>query len=206
MTIEKNEVCTQCPNHCPITALRCPRGRRAMLGEMEYGASEGRHHHGGHEGHEGHEGHGGHGRHGGYGEHAGHRGRGFDEDSLSGLMHACGHHLHHRGRHGGGQGSILTILSEKASMSQKELQDILRIQPGSLSEILTKLEQKGMITREKDEEDKRKSVISLTEAGKAAVHEQTPRMDEKEMFDVLSEEEQTELKRLLKKLISFWKA
>ena len=151
MTIEKNEVCTQCPNHCPITALRCPRGRRAMLGEMEYGAPEGRHHH-------------------------------------------------------GGQGSILTILSEKESMSQKELQDILRIQPGSLSEILTKLEQKGMITREKDEEDKRKSVISLTEAGKAAVHEQTPRMDEKEMFDVLSEEEQTELKRLLKKLISFWKA
>ena len=35
-------------------------------------------------------------------------------------MHACGHHLHHRGRHGGGQGSILTILSEKESMSQKE--------------------------------------------------------------------------------------
>ena len=38
MTSENKEVCTQCPNHCPISDLKCGRGRRAMLGEgQEHG-------------------------------------------------------------------------------------------------------------------------------------------------------------------------
>ncbi|MGN0404556.1 MAG: hypothetical protein ACI4F1_04990, partial [Bariatricus sp.] len=103
MTLENKEVkvCDQCPNHCPVTELRCPRGRRAMLGEnqaeqMQYEGHHGHGEHGhpgefhGHGNHGGHGEHGGHHRHGGHpGEHGGH-GRGFDEDSLSGLMQACG--------------------------------------------------------------------------------------------------------------------
>ena len=91
-------------------------------------------------------------------------------------------------------------------MSQKELQDVLQIQPGSLSEILLKLEHKGFITREKDADDRRKSVISLTETRREVLKDQTPRIEEGKMFDVLDEEEQKELKRLLKKLLDAWRS
>lgn len=156
MTTENKEYCNQCPNHCPITDLKCPRGRRALQGE---------------EGNE--SGHRGHGRHGGHGGPHPH-GMAFDEDNLESLMRACGHFLYHRGQRGGGQGGILSILNKKDHISQKELQDMLRIQPGSLSEILMKLEQKGLIVREKDAQDRRKSILHLTEAGKAAIKEQGP--------------------------------
>ena len=47
-----------------------------------------------------------------------------------------------------------------------ELQEILGIQAGSLSEILAKIEATGWITRQKNADDKRQIDISLTESGK----------------------------------------
>lgn len=218
MTSENKEVCTQCPNHCPISDLKCGRGRRAMLGEgQEHGEmherGEGRGHGEGRgrgEGRErrGHGRHHGHGEHGSHDEQSDHHGehRGMhEEDSLAGLMHATGHFLHRRGRQGGGQEGILAILAEKGQMSQKELQDILRIQPGSISEILSKLEMKGLIIRQKDEDDRRKSIVQLTDEGRSVLEKGNPRMDETALFEVLNAEEQAELKRLLKKLLDFWK-
>lgn len=241
MTTENREVkvCNQCPNQCPITDLKCPKGRRTLEGESFEGGEESHGEHGERKGN-GKHGRGRHGRgrhrefeeHGSFGGHGrrrecghgmeeayrggergnrggrGMRGKKFDEDSLSGLMHGCGHFLHHRSSGGGGQEGILSILAEKESMSQKELQEILKIQPGSLSEILAKLEHKGLIERERDESDKRKSVIRLTGAGKDATgkaDKSASRMDEKELFSVLTEEEQSELKRLLKKLLDYWR-
>lgn len=202
MTMENKDVCTQCPNHCPITDLRCPRGRAALGGQSDQMEEHG--------------GHGSHGRHGGphgrrgphgHGEEAGRHHGGhpmnLNPDSLEGLMSMCGHHLHHRGRRGG-QNGILALLAEKESMDQKELQQLLQIQPGSVSEILMKLERKGFITREKNEEDRRRSVVWLTEKGKEALKEQNSQEEETDMFAALNEEEKSELKRLLKKLLESW--
>ncbi len=52
------------------------------------------------------------------------------------------------------------------------------------------MEQNELITREKDSEDKRKDIICLTTAGKEAVKEQKPRMDEDRRFFILSDEDQ----------------
>ena len=183
-----------------------------MLGEgQEHGEmherGEGRGHGEGRErrGHGRHHGHGEHGSHDEQSDHHGeHRGM-HEEDSLAGLMHATGHFLHRRGRQGGGQEGILAILAEKGQMSQKELQDILRIQPGSISEILSKLEMKGLIIRQKDEDDRRKSIVQLTDEGRSVLEKGNPRMDESALFEVLNAEEQAELKLLLKKLLDFWK-
>lgn len=49
MSLDNKEVCNQCPNHCPITDLKCPRGRSAMLGENPEDDEE--MHHGRHGGH-----------------------------------------------------------------------------------------------------------------------------------------------------------
>ena len=46
-------------------------------------------------------------------------------------------------------------------MSQGVLQELLRIQPGSMSEIVSKPEYAGLILRERSEEDRRRVTVSL---------------------------------------------
>lgn len=127
------------------------------------------------------------------------------QDDLYGLLRTCGHYLYHRFGKNMGQGRILAILSERESMTQKELQEMLRIQPGSVTEILTKLEEKGMILRKKDQEDKRRCIIELTEQGREAASSREQQEEERsQLFTVLDETEQEELKRLLAKLLKSW--
>lgn len=130
----------------------------------------------------------------------------LDQNDLYSMMRFCGHYLYHRSGsdQGAGQERILSILSNKGSITQKELQTILKIQPGSMSEILAKLEEKGMISRKKDEEDKRKSIIELTEEGHKAGG-QSKIQPKDQLFDALDEGEQEALKQLLVKLTDSWK-
>lgn len=138
----------------------------------------------------------------------GHRPRVYplNQNDLYSMMRYCGHYLYHRSGkgHGAGQERILSILAKRESMTQKELQSILQIQPGSMSEILAKMEEKNLISRRKDEEDKRKSIIELTETGRKTNAENDTR-DGKDLFRVLSESEQEELKVILRKLTDNWK-
>ena len=109
----------------------------------------------------------------------------------------CARRMRHnvRRRFGSTQDRIIRILDENGgTMGQKALQELLRVQPGSISEILAKMEEKGLINRSRDDEDKRASLITLqTEA--------LPDSDETSCFSVLSEEEKESLKELLKKVL-----
>lgn len=122
------------------------------------------------------------------------------------LLIRCGHKLGNR--HGGGhtQGRILKILYYQGPITQKNLQDKLDIQPGSMSEIAAKLEVKGLIRRDKDSSDKRKILLTLTEAGRADVEnfQKHSAGQQHVSFDVLSDKEQQILLNLLEKLIGSW--
>ncbi|MGN0998886.1 MAG: MarR family winged helix-turn-helix transcriptional regulator [Faecousia sp.] len=104
------------------------------------------------------------------------------------------------------QGRILKILYHQGPMTQKTLQDKLDIQPGSMSEIAAKLEHKGLLCREKDPVDKRKILLTLTEAGRADVEQfqKQGKRHHTENFDVLTQEEQQQLLLLLEKLLENW--
>lgn len=128
----------------------------------------------------------------------------MEKDDLSGLMSRCGHYLYHHPGRKRGQGKILRILSQREEMTQKELQDILEIRPGSMSEIVSKLEGRGMLERIRDEQDKRKVILRITKDGKAEGMEKTRHEIERELFRSLSEEEQNTLRELLKKLLEDW--
>ena len=128
-----------------------------------------------------------------------------EKDDLYSMLRACGHYLYHRFGKNMGQRRILAILSERESMTQKELQEMLRIQPGSVTEILTKLEEKGMIRRRKDEEDKRRCILELTEDGRKEFELRREQEGEKALlFSVLDAAEQEELQKLLGKLLKSW--
>lgn len=130
------------------------------------------------------------------------------QEKLRVLLIRCGQKLGSNNGKRQTQGRILKILYVHGPMTQKVLQDKLDIQPGSMSEIAAKLEHKGLLIREKDPADKRKILLSLTEAGRADVEQF--QMHRKAMhardFEALTQEEQQTLQRLLDKLLDSWSA
>ena len=111
------------------------------------------------------------------------------------------HSIRHGEPGGVGQNRILRILAQTEELSQRELQEQLGIQPGSLSEILGKLESKGQILRSRDEQDKRKSTLRLTDEGRKALDAARLEPERTDPFAALSTEEQETLRSLLNKVI-----
>ena len=172
------------------------QGRHGVCGE------QGRH--GMREEQGGHEIHGEYGRRKGYGR-FGRRLEGMEgEDGLSALLGKCGHYLYHRPYHGRGQGRILKMLSGQEEVTQKELQETLGIQAGSVSEIISKLEARGLVARERDDADKRRVLLRITEEGKKRVETDFDEGKTEDLYGVLSEEEQETLKGLLGRLLESW--
>lgn len=106
-----------------------------------------------------------------------------------------------------GQGRLLHKIAERQPVSQKDLVDMLDIRPSSLSELLKKLDAKGLVERKQDENDKRNVIVSLTEAGAEAEKQGRESRGENaaKLFEGLTAEEQVQLNELLKKLVASWK-
>lgn len=125
------------------------------------------------------------------------------------LVH-CLWNIHHKMRrlHDGkaSQRRILMLLRERETMTQRELTEHLHIQPGSASEILSKMEQAGLITRTPNREDQRTLDIFLTEKGGALALEAAEQRKELygNMFACLTPEERDTLLSLLERLLVDW--
>lgn len=127
-----------------------------------------------------------------------------ESPNLERLLHQLFHKIYLRNRNSGQQtqGKVLKILYRKGQLSQKEVQDFLEVKPGTISELVTKLEKKGMVTRIQDSNDRRKVLLTLTEAGRQDVeaHEHNYQNNVMAYFNVLTEEEKKEFARILQKL------
>ena len=120
-----------------------------------------------------------------------------DRDDLEGLYMAVARELRHgeRMRYGSTQDRIIMILDENGgTMSQKSLQQLLDVKPGSISEILSKMEEKGLIERSRDDDDRRSALITLK--SEAIEKEERP-----SFFAILNEEEKETLRILLTKVL-----
>lgn len=106
----------------------------------------------------------------------------------------------------GSQKQILILLNEAGHITQQQLTKRLGIQPGSASEVLSKLEGAGLILRTPSEIDHRTMDIALTQKGKAEAMEATRLRKNRhdEMFACLTAEEKLQLLRLLEKINSDW--
>lgn len=128
------------------------------------------------------------------------------EKNLLTFMEQCGHFIFHRRGGKGGQNRVLRLLTHHGQLTQRELQEMLNLSSGSMSEIITKMEQSGYIARAIDEADRRKKVIQITEAGASAYREMQRLEQEDDLFCVLQPEEQAELARLMETLLNDWKS
>ena len=130
-----------------------------------------------------------------------------DRDDLAGKFERCGRLLSHCLGKRRGQGRILRTLCQRGEMPQKELQELLGIQAGSMSEIAAKLEDKGLIVRVRSEEDRRKVSLSITEQGRAEAAQNDEAhilLRRAELFSALTPEEQGTLEHLVDKLSADW--
>lgn len=106
----------------------------------------------------------------------------------------------------GNQKRILIILNEVGSITQRELTQRLGIQPGSASEVLSKLEDADLIERRPSRIDRRTADICLTEKGKLLALDAAGkrRRRHEEMFSCLADEEKQTLLVLLEKVYADW--
>ena len=121
-------------------------------------------------------------------------------------MRWCSHLLYHRYNLNFSRNKILYLIYRRGPMTQKALMDELRIQAGSLSEMLSKMEQLGYIERTRCEHDKRNCMLNLTQSGREqALQFEKERRDMAEfLFEPLSETEKDLLHGMLEKLIEHW--
>lgn len=182
----ENRTCPGCGQHCNMNNLCCERGREylhtAKFPEREHGNKH-------------------------------HRRKWMEEyqssstdDKLIINLRDISHIM--RGQYEGkaSQKRILIILHQSDTLTQKELTERLGIQPGSASEILSKLENAGLITRTPNEEDRRTTDIQLTDTGMELALEAVEQRKKRhqEMFSCLSSEERQTLLSLLEKIHSDW--
>lgn len=109
-------------------------------------------------------------------------------------------HGEHRagGRHG--QGRVLRLLSLHSPVAQKELAYLLGIRSQSLAEQIGKLEEAGLVERRPNPQDRRSSVVELTEQGREAAEEVIAQPAE-DFFEALDAQEKEQLAGLLDKVI-----
>ena len=100
---------------------------------------------------------------------------------------------------------LLVIISQYPDgVRQKVVADKVGINQSSASELINKLEATGYIERTIDPDDKRATLLFLTEKGKARAAEVEDERNEifKDIFSVLTEEEKETLSGILDKLLA----
>jgi DNA-binding MarR family transcriptional regulator len=99
--------------------------------------------------------------------------------------------------------SVLTSLSEQGPASQAELGRRLWIDRSDLHALLGELEDDGFVARVRDEQDRRRNLVTLTPAGKALLKRLDKAVDgaQDALLAPLSAGDRRELRRLLALLV-----
>ena len=131
-----------------------------------------------------------------------------DTESLAFLFHKATKFIirahHHEGHAEHAQMRILAILQRQGTVNQRDLLETLNVRSTSLSELMAKMEQRNLISRTRDVQDKRNFIVTLTEQGVAAiVKPQSARQQHMDaLFADFSESEREQLAALLSKFIT----
>jgi DNA-binding MarR family transcriptional regulator len=71
--------------------------------------------------------------------------------------------------------AVLACLADRGPMSQREVSELLRFDPGDLVGVIDALEELEYVMRERDPRDRRRYSLQLTGAGRLALHERRNR-------------------------------
>ena len=184
--MSKKTTCPGCGRHCDLSEPHCERGSEYLrIGKLPERKHEGGYYHD---------------------ESMRHYHDASMNDKLIINLRDISHMMRNQYEGKASQKRIIIILNESEKLTQKELTERLGIQPGSASEVISKLENANLVTRTTNEADRRTMDICLTDAGKKLALEAAAqrRKRHEEMFACLSAEEKETLLTLLEKIHSDW--
>lgn len=128
-----------------------------------------------------------------------------DDRIIKGLMY-CARFLRFNTEGKGSQRRVLFLLRQHGPITQRDILEAMGVRASSLSELLSKLEAKGYVIKEKSETDKRNYNVSITDSGLQALEEMNVQ-HHANMVDLLSglePAEREQLAALLDKLHTLW--
>ena len=102
-----------------------------------------------------------------------------------------------------GQAGVLCVVAKQDGLTQTEIADQLSVQGATVTNMLQRLEEAGLVRRRRDPEDNRLVRVYLTEQGRqkeCSINEQFGNMQEL-IFKGISEEERANLRRWLHQII-----
>ena len=102
------------------------------------------------------------------------------------------------------QAGLLCRLFANDGITQSEIAEQLSVQGATVTNILQRMEEAGLVTRRRDLDDNRLVRVFLTEAGRQkerAITEQFVQL-ESAVFEGISEPERAQLRRLLRQMLS----
>jgi DNA-binding MarR family transcriptional regulator len=97
----------------------------------------------------------------------------------------------------------LKLLQEHGSVSQQSLAETLSLDPSNVVGLLNDLEERGLITRRRDPEDRRRHVVEVSPLGKEQLELANARLScvEDDLLSALSAEERSTLYELLVRVV-----
>lgn len=97
------------------------------------------------------------------------------------------------------QFEILGLLHDHGALPQGELMRTMDVDPSILVTLLNPLEAEGLVTRERDPDDRRRHVVSVTSAGERRLDQasRAQKETEDELFASLTTDEREQLRTLL---------
>ena len=100
--------------------------------------------------------------------------------------------------------AVLACLADRGPMSQREVSELLRYDPGDLVGVIDALEELEYVLRERDPRDRRRYSLQLTDAGRVALHERRNRGERlnEALFAPLSTFERDQLQALLLRVLA----
>ncbi len=103
---------------------------------------------------------------------------------------------------------ILQELAHHESLSVSELSKLVSLSQGTVTEIVTRLERKFLISKRKSEEDKRRSLVSITETGSQLIEKAPSPLQDKfiDSFHSLEDWEQLMILSSIKRIVNLMSA
>ena len=105
----------------------------------------------------------------------------------------------------GEYGILRYLLYVENNASAGRLSEHLHVVPGRITDTLNSLERKGLIERHTDPEDRRRVLVSITDAGREQAIQMMTRIhrEYEGMFQILGRKDTEELIRLLKIVLAY---
>ena len=93
-------------------------------------------------------------------------------------------------------------IHDSGGVRSKDLAEHLRIAPRSATEVVDALEEKGLVTRSPDPGDRRATLVSLSDRGRALAEEvrRTRGVASEQLLERLTQTDREDLARILRKL------